>query len=319
MDRIDQIFTLRRAKSGLFKNYSTGNVAYVGNGLSDNGVVGFVTPRAVDTVFESMAICVSAFCEATVQAPPFIACGRAGNGLTVLEPKARMGPTQLAYIAAYINTAIRWRFNWYRQTTADRLASLLIPGQMPSGVMLNVFDAMPQQGSAVVCGPPSVDLAAHALGSIYSFQSGAYHSLAALKPGSIPVVSCGVENNGISAYKDVSDHIQRDRLTIAFNGMNTLTAKWHPYMFAAKDDVAICLPKTPLRLTTELFIQTMVNRERWRYSYYRKCYVEKLARVEVLLPTVRSQLDEVAMAAFVENTMYWGFLAQRLGSTRKSG
>ena len=44
--------------------------------------------------------------------------------------------------------------------------------------------------------------------------------------------------------------------------MNTLTAKYHPYEFAAKDDVAVCVPKCPLRLTTELFIQMMINRER---------------------------------------------------------
>src|SRR5579859_4928419 len=129
MKPIEELFTVHRATSHLFSDYESGNVAYVGNGLGDNAVVGFVTPLPKDKVFKFMGIAISAFCEATVQAPPFIACGRAGNGLVVLEPKNPMKPGQLAYIAAYINRAVRWRFSWYWQTTADRLRRIAIPDE----------------------------------------------------------------------------------------------------------------------------------------------------------------------------------------------
>ncbi len=106
MKRLDELFNLHRAKSGLFSEYKKGDVAYVGNGgLGDNAVVGFVEARPKDKVFKFPAIVISAFCEATLQTPPFIACGRAGNGLVVLEPKEPMSIRQLAYIAAYINIA----------------------------------------------------------------------------------------------------------------------------------------------------------------------------------------------------------------------
>ena len=84
MKRIDKLFRLHRAKSDIFDKYATGDVPYVGNGLSDNAVVGLVKPFPTDKIFDFKAIAVSAFCEATVQIPPFIACGRAGNGLVVL-------------------------------------------------------------------------------------------------------------------------------------------------------------------------------------------------------------------------------------------
>jgi hypothetical protein len=112
MKPIEGLFHLHRAKSGLFSEYEKGDVAYIGNGLTNNAVVGFVTPLSDDKVFNKISIVVSAFCEATVQAPSFVACGRAGNGLVVLEPKSPMPVRQLAYIAAYINLAVRWRFNW---------------------------------------------------------------------------------------------------------------------------------------------------------------------------------------------------------------
>ena len=100
MKPIKALFDLHRAKSGLFRDYKSGTVAYVGNGLVDNAVVGCVTPLPKDRVFNYPAIVISAFCEATVQMPPFVACGRAGNGLVVLEPRSTMNLETMAKFAA---------------------------------------------------------------------------------------------------------------------------------------------------------------------------------------------------------------------------
>ena len=123
---VEDLFHVRRAKSGLFSDYEPGPVAYIRNGLANDGIVGYVKPLPTDKVFQCKAVVVSAFCEATVQTPPFIACSRAGNGLTILEPKSTMSPAILYCVAAYINKCVRWRFNWYRQVTADRFRRLPI-------------------------------------------------------------------------------------------------------------------------------------------------------------------------------------------------
>jgi hypothetical protein len=307
MKRIEDLFNLHRARSGLFSEYQKGDFAYVGNGLTDNAVVGFVTPLPDDRVFEAISIVVSAFCEATVQGPPFVACGRAGNGLVVLEPKSPMPVRQLAYIAAYINLAVRWRFNWYRQTTADRIRSLLVPSTVPANIQYDVRAALPKTSSTT--GPNwKLALRPVALGDIYDLVPGDFHSQSDLPRGKVPLISCGDADNGVAGYVDVKDKLYKNRLTIAFNGMNTLTAKYHPYEFAAKDDVAICVPLKALRLTTEIFIQAMLNRERWRYSYYRKCFADKLRRFEVSLPCKKDDLDEDTMQAVVEAAPYWDYI-----------
>jgi hypothetical protein len=248
MKTIDYLFNLHRARSGLFGDYSHGDVPYVGNGLSDNAVAGFIKPMEGDKVFSFRGICISAFCEATVQAPPYVACGRAGNGVVVLEPKSPMPVTQLAYVAAYINAAVRWRFSWYRQTTADRLRNLTVPDSVPPGISFRVRDAIPGS-SPLERRKWQMRLSRFALGDLYHLVPGDYHSLVELMPGTVPVVSCGDANNGISGYFDVEGRY-RNRITIAFNGMNTLTAKYHPYEFATKDDVAVCIPRKPLRVTS---------------------------------------------------------------------
>jgi len=313
MKPIEELFHLHRARSGLHSDYAAGDVAYVGNGLENNAVMGFVKALPGDKTFTFRGIAISAFCEATVQAPPFIACGRAGNGLVVLEPKSPMPSAQLAYIAAYINLAVCWRFNWYRQVTADRIRRLLIPSKLPPGIKYDVAAALPKLSGTA---PPKWQLSfqPYVLGDIYDLVPGDFHSLSNLPAGSIPIVSCGDANNGVSGYVDVVKGTHKNRLTIAFNGMNTLTAKYHPYEFAAKDDVAVCLPRNQLRLTTELFIQMMINRERWRYSYYRKCFAEKLRRFAIHLPTANGKLDEDTMQAVVAAAPYWQYIQNKATS-----
>ena len=310
MKRIDELFVIHRARSGLFSEYTAGQVAYVGNSLGDNAVVGFVTPLPNDTVFKFRGIAVSAFCEATVQLPPFVACGRAGNGLVVLEPRAPMTVVELAYFAAYINQTLSWRFNWYRQLTADRLRPLALPDAAPSDLAFPVQAALPPVADGVERPQWKPSLQRFSLDELFELKRGEYHALNRLQPGTIPVVSSGDENNGIADYFDVEETHQ-NRLTIALNG-STLSTKYHPYVFAAKDDVAVCIPREPIRLTTQLFVQVMINRDRWRYSYYRKCYVGKLRRFGVMLPAVNGELDEDTMERVIEATPYWGYLSRRL-------
>lgn len=310
MRRIDDLFTVHRARSGISSEYESGPIPFIGNGFGDNAVMAFVTPREQDKVFSFTGIAVSAFCEATVQAPPFVANGRAGNGLLVLEPKTPMSSGQLAYIAAYVNSALRWKFSWYWQTTRDRVSRLLIPERLPN-LDFDVQGAMPT-AIAIPRAKCAIKLERVPLGSIYDLTPGDTHSAAELESGNIPLVSCGNTNNGIIGYVTTTeDHIHRHRLTVALNG-SPLTTKYHPYDFTAKDDVAVCIPHTPLRLTTELFIQAMLNQERWRYSYYRKCYIDKLGRETIALPIKKSGLDEDAIQSFVEAAPYWKYIQSHL-------
>jgi hypothetical protein len=220
---------------------------------------------------------------------------------------------QLAYVGAYVNLAVRWRFNWYRQTTADRIRGLLIPSKVPAEITFDIGAALPKT-APLARSNWQLSLKPVILGDIYELIPGDFHSISHLPAGNVPIISCGDADNGVSSYVAVKDKTYRNRLTIAFNGMNTLTAKYHPYEFVAKDDVAVCEPRKPLRLTTELFIQMMINRERWRYSYYRKCFADKLRRFAISLPCTKAGLDEDTMQAVVETAPYWDYIRNKVAA-----
>ena len=76
--KIEELFIPHTARSSGFKSYEAGKVAFITNGFKRNGVLGFVKPKPADKVFRFTGIALSAFCEATVQMPPFIARGNGG-------------------------------------------------------------------------------------------------------------------------------------------------------------------------------------------------------------------------------------------------
>jgi hypothetical protein len=156
-----------------------------------------------------------------------------------------------------------------------------------------------------------------AIEEIFDLFAGDFHSLNDLNPGEVPVVSCADDGAADVAGFDVSRrYVYSDCLTIAFNG-RPLTTQIHPYEFAAKDDVAVAVPKTALPIEAIVYIQTVLNAERWRFSYSRKCFMAKLRRLTVTLPTTADGLLDVEqMMGTVRAQPYWWFLAPRLAEWR---
>jgi type I restriction enzyme M protein len=118
-----------------------------------------------------------------------------------------------------------------------------------------------------------INLDDRAIGQLFSVQAGDFHATKELDPGSVPLVSCGDTNNGVMGYFDIPpERTYRHAVTVAFNGSWPLLSKFHAYEFGAKDDVAVLIPRVPLRQETLIYVAAMLNRMTWRYSYGRKCF-----------------------------------------------
>ena len=218
-----------------------------------------------------------------------------------------MAEDYLVRLAAFINNQVRWRFSWSRQVTVTRFGAVIVPdGLAEMGIVDRGLLPSPGNGAKSEW---VLNQGTYRLDDLFDLAPGHYHALDRLESGDVPVVSCSDLNNGIAGYYSVNPStLHWGKLTIALNGSPLLT-KWHPYTFAGKDDVAVCTPKTPLRKSTLFFIQAMLNRERWRFSYYRKCYMSKLQRFSIHLPMNEEGIDEETIAAVVEATPYWDYVS----------
>lgn len=157
------------------------------------------------------------------------------------------------------------------------------------------------------------------LDGIFSLSAGDYHSLGEEAPGALPVVSCADAENGIiGGYTIPASDTYENAITVAYNG-SPLTTKLHPYRFGAKDDVAVAIPLKEYPVEALVFIVAALNAERWRYSYYRKCFQAKLGRLLIKLPVDdKGELDVNWMVAAVRAQPYWWFLAPRLAAWKIS-
>ena len=120
MAKIKNLFNIENAKSKGYEHYEEGNIPFVTNGDYDNSIVGFVKPLEKDRVFEKASICLSSFCEATIQTPPFLPRGNGGSGLVVLVPKKEMTEEELYFYTAQINM-MKWKFRFSRMLIGRRI------------------------------------------------------------------------------------------------------------------------------------------------------------------------------------------------------
>lgn len=114
---------------------------------------------------------------------------------------------------------------------------------------------------------------------------GEYHVSAILDKGKIPLISCKTLDKGVEGYFDIPiDKTYNNCVTIACDGMRPLTSFYHDYKISAKDNVLICIPKESIGISTIFYIIAYLNKMRWRFSYGRKFYANKIKSIEVKLP-----------------------------------
>jgi hypothetical protein len=152
------------------------------------------------------------------------------------------------------------------------------------------------------------------LSSLFKVKSGDFHATKELDVGTTPLISCGESDNGFVGYYDIPrNKIYKRAITVAYNGQ-PLTTKFHPYKFGAKDDVAILIPSVPLKDTTLLYIAALIDRNKWRYSYGRKCFREKLSNLSLLLPMLSGEKIDEKYIERIFSKQYQDFIPRTLRS-----
>ena len=221
----------------------------------------------------------------------------------VLIPKKQMTKEYLFYIASMIRLT-KWRYNYARKITPERLGRLevkrleefetsisydeLADKLIPEKQKVRQIDYRPTKKEFL-------------LSKLFDIVTGDYHSVEDLKEGKIPLVSCSDNDNGIAGFYDIPiEKTYNNMITVAYDG-RPLTAKYHDYRFVAYDNVGILIPTREYKKSTLLFITILLNIERWRYSYGRKCYRQKIENLTLKLPTKDGELDEEFIEKIIRN------------------
>jgi hypothetical protein len=304
LTNITTLFKVCNARSKAYDDHETGDVAFVSNGFSNNGIVGFVKPLKGDRVFDFEAICISAFCEATVQFPPFIARGNGGSKLTVLEPINKMSYEEMLFHAATISQQ-SWKFSFGRMISRNRLRNLQLNGY-DKPVHYDFSKLLPDYEKKDLEEIGKICFEQFRIDALFNLERGDFHSLKVLKKGKYPTVSRTTEDNGVVGYSAIPKKAIIHRpLTIT---VSTTTGDAFVQLeeYLATDNVVICTSKSPMSLGTLFFVALMLNREKWRYSYGRQCYKEKFAKTTITLPVdEQANINQNLIDKIVGARGYW--------------
>lgn len=317
MVEIKNLFKLHNARSKAFKDHEKGEVTFVSNGTTNNGIVGYVKPLKGERVFNFMGICVSAFCEATVQFPPFIARGNGGSGLTVLESIQKMTYEEMLHYATTINLQLSWKFSFGRMVKRDRLRRLKVAKFKKTNVDCDLSKKIPVFTKyAAELG--DLTFKEFTIDELFHLERGDFHSMRILKEGPYPTVSRTTENNGIVGYFSIPKKAtsrQPPAITVSTTSGDAFVQLEE---FLATDNVVICKPRKQLKLATIFFVCFSLNREKWRYSYGRQCYKEKFAKTIISLPVdANREIDEEKIEAIVSGNSYWEIITKALSQSQK--
>ncbi len=322
MYSLSDLFELRSGDFHATKELDDGTTPLISCGYEDSGLVGYYSIPQHLTYRNCITV--------AYNGQPLLAKYHpyrfgAKDDVAVLIPRQELNEATLLYVAAQRNLQ-KWRYGYGRKCFKEKFANVAIALPIVSAQLnedrieeasirallpCRLQQLIPQHRTDRALTVPALDWQEWPLSHFFSFKRGEFHSLRELSPGKTPIISCAETNNGIAGAFDVDEGIYRHKLTIAMNG-RVLTTKYHPYQFAAKDDIAVCFPRKNMRLTSLLLIQAILNLERWRYSYGRKCYIAKLQRLCVPLPTKDGWLDEEGIAAVCAATPYWEHLQGQL-------
>jgi hypothetical protein len=314
MTPINQLFKIRYGSHG-YDNKSVldeGGTLLIASQGVDNGAFGFFD---VPQKYQEPVISVprtGSIGFAFVQMTP---CNITDDCM-VLIPLEKFPVEYLFYVASVIRFS-KWRYNYGRKITPKRLETLDIihPDEFKANVSYEALfkQLYPkprkiEQGKQRVATTKKINVT-----QLFDLERGHFHALDKLEKGKYLTISRVSDNNGVVGFYEKPKKAKvfpASTMTIS-----TVTGdafiQYEP--FIATDNVVMCIPKEPLRETTLIYIQVLLNKSKWRYSYGRQCYKGSFEKTLIDLPVINGdKLDEDYMEAVVTSQPYWSEFKERI-------
>ena len=150
------------------------------------------------------------------------------------------------------------------------------------------------------------------LTDIFRLERGSFHSLKSLNTGCFPTVSRTESDNGVVGFYEPpkrSKHYPPGSITVSTVSGDAFVQVEE---FIATDNVVMLIPIGQMDLVTTYFLASAINHQKWRYSYGRQCYIQKLSQLVVDLPWKDGRMDECATKEIVEQQPYWPYIRDHL-------
>ncbi len=325
--RLIDLFVVKSGDYHAVKELDPGLVPLISCGDEDQGLVGFFDipeakayKRALTVAYNGLPL--------TTKFHPYRFGAK--DDVAILIPRTPFQDVTLFYTACLINQQA-WRYSYGRKCFREKLKRVAIsfPVDTETGAVDEKEIAKLSSLEPRSLLPPkrmiemeAVDLVWKdiAITDLFILKRGDFHSLADLAAGPNPTVSRVTTDNGIAGYFEQPDDASLYKagfLTVSTVGGDAFVQLDD---FIATDNVVVCKPKKDISIWARFFVAFALNRQRWRYSYGRQCYLAKLKTVKITLPiNPDGELAEASIRKIVEATPYWDVVSKRVQGAGKPG
>jgi hypothetical protein len=238
-------------------------------------------------------------------------------------PKVPLSKEYLFYVASAIQRS-KWRFNYGRKITPERLGKLQI--KSPEAIKLSIsFDAVlkaiyPERTVTEKVSMIKARLKEFPITELFEIERGQFHAIDRLEKGDYATVSRISTDNGVVGF--FSKPKKAKVYSPFVLTVSTVTGDTFLQMtdFIATDNVLVLIPKKNYDIHTLLYIQAVLNGQKWRYSYGRQPYKRIFQKATVSLP-IRSDgtIDDAYIKEVVNAQPYFQALIEKLERVASKG
>jgi hypothetical protein len=310
LTKIDDLFIVKRGNGDYRANLSAGSTPLVSACNIDNGILDFVDiePTSIAPAITVERVGGNAY----VQLQDF---ATVPDDIAVLTPRTRMSLYKLYYVAPLINFQ-KWKYNYWIKLTPTRLKNMEIDLSNFKDNELDLSKRVPLHGEVSLI-KHNTKSRLYNIEELFDLHRGDFHALDKLDSGKIPTVSRIFYNNGVTGYFEKPEDAE-----IYDKGMITIsTVSGDAFVqlkdFMATDNVLICYPKMPFRITTLFFIAFMINKQKWRFSYGRQPYKRVFSQLDIIMPVKINadklpEIDEEYIEKLLRNCYGWNAIEREL-------
>lgn len=134
---------------------------------------------------------------------------------------------------------------------------------------------------------------------LFDMKAGKYYYSDEYNKGTTPYVSASDTNNGVQQYIDIEPIFPGNCLTIGKVGCTTY---YQPFPFCATCDVTILIPLFEMSQNVGLFLSTVINLEKNKWSYGRQIRLGDCKQLIISLPAdADGNPDWKFMDDYIEN------------------
>jgi|GEM_PF-1057084 len=228
----------------------------------------------------------------------------ANSDCLILIPKSEMSMTEL-YQVAYQIRKNKWKYQYGRKITPTRLSTQVIKLEKSDINYKEMVKSLTPAPSVQVKHLNSPRLEWRKLTDFCEIEKRtALPQNQMERDGSTPYVTTSSRNNGVSEFVTQEPNAPAHTLTVALNGSCGETFYQFTDYVTSGDNAVLALHddfKTNPYLL--MFIGFMIERQQWKYNYYRKLNLTKLKKMQIPMPINQSgSVDTEYIANTIKNS-----------------